>query len=97
MERHTVSQPIRPSAPASPRLREEAGRFGRRFGVGALVIAVVVGIQLGSIPWRFRRQIWMLQGCLLGGLVGYVVGRLSAASPRDQRDRPDPLPRLPGR
>jgi hypothetical protein len=54
-----------------------SGSLGRRFGAGALVIAVLVGIQLGAIPWRYRRQIWQLQGFLLGAVVGYVVGRLS--------------------
>ncbi|EDY38181.1 hypothetical protein CPCC7001_1060 [Cyanobium sp. PCC 7001] len=53
--------------------------FSRSFGAGAVVVAVLVGIQLGSIPWRYRRQIWQLQGFLLGGLAGYVVGRLSRA------------------
>jgi hypothetical protein len=58
--------------------------IGNSFGAGAGVVAVLVGIQLGSIPWRYRRQIWQLQGFLLGGLAGYVVGRLSrseASSP----------------
>jgi hypothetical protein len=55
--------------------------LARSVGVAALVVAVLVGIQLGSIPWRYRRQIWQLQGFLLGGLLGYVVGRLSAAAP----------------
>jgi len=66
-------------------------------GAGALVIAVVVGIQLGSIPWRYRRQIWKLQGFLLGGLVGYVVGRLNAAAPGGQAQSSGQSPRLPGR
>lgn len=66
----------------------------RSFGVGALVIAAVVGIQLGSIPWRYRRQIWMLQGFLAGGLVGYVVGRLGGPRPAD--DRSGRAPHRPG-
>lgn len=67
--------------------RRPAGRLRSRLGTGALVIAVVVGIQLGSIPWRYRRQIWQLQGFLLGGLMGYVVGRLRAADLVDQHQR----------
>jgi hypothetical protein len=55
---------------------QPAGPLARRFGAVALVVALVVGMQLGSIPWRFRRQIWQLQGFLLGALAGYVVGRL---------------------
>jgi hypothetical protein len=54
------------------------GPLARRFGVLALVVALVVGIQLGSIPWRFRREIWQLQGFLLGALAGYVLGRLNS-------------------
>jgi sulfite exporter TauE/SafE len=49
----------------------------RLFGLGSLVIALVVGIQLGSIPWRYRRQIWQVQGFLLGAVAGYVLGRLN--------------------
>jgi hypothetical protein len=42
----------------------------------ALVVTVtlVVGLQLGAMPWRFRRQMWQLQGALAGGLAGLVVG-----------------------
>ena len=59
---------------------QPAARLARRFGAGALVIAVLVGVQLGSIPWRYRRQIWQLQGFLLGAAVGYVMGRVSRES-----------------
>lgn len=69
-------------APSPP-----AQRLARRFGAGALVIAVLVGIQLGSIPWRYRRQIWQLQGFLLGAAVGYGVGRFSRES-RSKASRP---------
>ena len=27
-----------------------------------LALAVVIGIQLGGIPWRYRKQLWQLQG-----------------------------------
>lgn len=52
----------------------------RRGGIGlraAVVIglALVVGIQLGAIPWRFRREIWQLQGAAVGLVVGYLLGR----------------------
>jgi len=67
----------------------EAGTLTGSFGVGALVIALVVGMQLGGIPWRYRRQIWQLQGFLLGGLAGYVLGRLNECPKR--------MPRLPGK
>jgi sulfite exporter TauE/SafE len=65
-------------------------------GVGTLVIALVVGIQLGRIPWRYRRQIWQLQGFLLGALAGYVLGRLSDSSPADSTPPTKNPPRIPG-
>jgi hypothetical protein len=92
-----MNRPTPPGSSGSTPQRSSAGGLGRSLGTGALVIAVVVGIQLGSIPWRYRRQIWKLQGFLLGGLVGYVVGRLSAASPNDQKQRGARQPRLPER
>jgi hypothetical protein len=69
---------------ALQRPNQPAGPLARRFGAVTLVLALVVGMQLGSIPWRFRRQIWQLQGFLLGALAGYVVGRL--------KDTPDSRP-----
>ncbi|QNI71272.1 hypothetical protein [Cyanobium sp. NS01] len=62
--------------------------FSRSFGAGAVVIAVLVGIQLGTIPWRYRRQIWQLQGFLLGGLAGYVAGRLGRSRGASGADDP---------
>ena len=70
-----------------PEPRHDLTRRGRRgrlglastVGVGTLAIALVVGIQLGSIPWRYRRQILLAQGFLVGALVGYVVGRVSGS------------------
>ena len=58
--------------------------LGRTIGLGGLAIAVVVGIQLGSIPWRYRRQILQLQGFVAGALAGYVLGRLGRADGPDQ-------------
>jgi len=78
--------PFKPLAP----LRRMAGRL---FNGGAVLtaavaisLAVVIGIQLGGIPWRFRRQMWQLQGALIGTALGFVVGRLSAALPTDHDD-----------
>ncbi|KAF0652699.1 hypothetical protein L107_11115 [Cyanobium sp. Copco_Reservoir_LC18] len=55
------------------------GALSRGWPIGgglALVVTVtlVVGLQLGAMPWRFRRQMWQLQGALAGGLAGLVVG-----------------------
>ena len=67
---------------------------GRLFNGGAaltagvvITLAVVIGIQLGGIPWRFRRQMWQLQGALMGAALGFVVGRLSAALPEEHDDQ----------
>ena len=43
----------------------------------SLVLALVIGMQLGGVPWRYRKQLWQLQGALVGAVVGYVLGRLS--------------------
>jgi hypothetical protein len=54
---------------------------GGQLGVVALAVGLVlvllVGIQLGTLPWRMRRHMFRLQGALVGGLVGYVVGYLA--------------------
>ncbi len=39
-----------------------------------VVVTLLVGLQLGAVPWRFRRQMLQLQGALAGGAVGMVVG-----------------------
>jgi hypothetical protein len=55
-----------------------------------LTLAVVVGLQLGAIPWRFRREIWQLQGALAGGLVGYLVGWSVGRGSRSKENDPRP-------
>jgi len=42
-----------------------------------LALMLLVGIQLGGLPWRYRQQLWQLQGAVLGALVGFGLGRLS--------------------
>lgn len=88
-------EPLHPQLPAKPLSRSGAGSLGRSIGVGSLVVALLVGIQLGAIPWRYRRQIWQLQGFVLGAFVGYGLGRMLAAAPEaDASDRKPPqLPR----
>jgi uncharacterized membrane-anchored protein YhcB (DUF1043 family) len=39
-----------------------------------LGITLVMGIQLGALPMRFRRELWQLQGVVVGLAVGYVLG-----------------------
>ena len=73
-----------PSPPPRPWWR-------RSFSGAALVVAVLVGIQLGSIPWRYRREIWQLQGFVVGGALGYLLGSSRSGSDRaGLGSRPDP-------
>jgi hypothetical protein len=54
----------------------------RRLGGGLALLAalaLIMGLQLGSISWRFRLQWLQLQAGLGGAVVGFVAGRLSAA------------------
>lgn len=54
---------------------------GRTLALVSLVLALVVGYQLGAVPWRYRKQIWQLQGAVFGVVAGFVLGRLSRADP----------------
>jgi hypothetical protein len=68
-----------PPEPAPQRSRKQAGGLLRQGGLTIaipLLLAVIIGMQLGAIPWRYRRQIWLLQGFAAGALVGYLAGRL---------------------
>ena len=44
----------------------------------ALVLVLVIGIQLGRLPFRYRHSLWQLQGAALGGAIGFVLGQVSA-------------------
>jgi hypothetical protein len=46
-------------------------------------VALTIGLQLGAMPWRFRREIWQLQGAVVGMAVGVLIGRFSARRPDD--------------
>jgi uncharacterized membrane-anchored protein YhcB (DUF1043 family) len=46
-------------------------------GVG-IAMALMIGIQLGALPWRYRRVMWQFQGAVFGLVVGLAIGRLSA-------------------
>lgn len=64
-----------PGIPEPPRQQEAL--ITRREGtlaLGVLALAVLVGIQLGGLQWRYRKQIWQFQGALAGCVVGLVVG-----------------------
>jgi uncharacterized membrane-anchored protein YhcB (DUF1043 family) len=67
-----------PEDPLTPGKRGELRPAGGRSpALLALAVALVVGIQVGAIPWRYRKQLWQLQGALVGVVVGFVAGRLS--------------------
>lgn len=56
---------------------ERHGQISRALGVSGVALALIIGIQLGAVPWRYRRELWRLQGLIAGGVIGFVVGRFS--------------------
>jgi hypothetical protein len=70
-----------PNDPIEPR-KSSGLRMPGGSGLAAitLALAVVIGMQIGGVPWRFRKQLWQLQGAALGAVLGYVVGRMSGAN-----------------
>jgi len=49
-------------------------------GLG-MALALLIGIQLGALPWRYRRELWQAQGAAFGVVVGLAIGRLSVRRP----------------
>jgi|AACY02.18.fsa_nt_gi hypothetical protein len=39
---------------------------------------LVLGIQLGRLPIRYRRELWQVQGAAVGAVVGFLIGRATA-------------------
>ena len=78
--------PNRPPKPAQNSRGSWAIVSGSGLAV-TLALAVVVGLQLGALPWRFRKEIWQLQGAVAGGLVGYLVGWSVARSSRRETEQ----------
>lgn len=77
------------SANRPPTASQRGDLFKRNGGGGlvvGLVLAVVIGLQLGALPWRFRREMFQLQGALAGGLVGFVVGWCVSRGRRESRN-----------
>lgn len=67
-----------PQDPITPRSRGGLLQAsGRSVALLALGAALVFGIQLGGLPWRYRKQIWQLQGALVGLVAGFMAGRIS--------------------
>ena len=48
-----------------------------------LIGAVALGIWLNQAAFRNRNLLWRLQGGLIAGSAGFVVGRLTAARSQD--------------
>jgi hypothetical protein len=77
---HASGDSIAPQARASLAVRSGGTLLG-------LALALVLGLQLGALHWRYRREIWQLQGALVGAATGFVLGRLTARG-RARRDPP---------
>jgi hypothetical protein len=69
----TVAPPTQPPG----RSRPIARLFPRIPVLVGLGLALLIGIQLGALPWRYRRELWQAQGAAFGVVVGLAIGRLS--------------------
>ena len=77
-----MNEQLAPPAPIAATGGADLNRRSHRLGTGLAVgLALIVGLQLGALPWRLRREIWQVQGALLGLAVGVVIGRISARRP----------------
>ena len=70
--------------PATRRSARWIRKSANPIGLGlAVMLALMIGVQLGAMPWRFRREIWQLQGAVVGVALGVLIGRFSARGPDD--------------
>jgi len=77
LEQLIQEQPSGPPA-APPRSARVTNKISNRLTLGvAVALALMIGVQLGGLPWRFRREIWQIQGVVVGLALGVVIGRLS--------------------
>ncbi|MEX0588554.1 MAG: hypothetical protein WD136_04790 [Cyanobium sp.] len=77
-----IKEPSVPPPAAPPRSARQTKQASSPIKLGlAIGLALLVGVQLGSLPWRFRREIWQIQGALVGVALGVVIGRYSARRP----------------
>ena len=68
-------QPHPPQA-SPPRLHWLIQRSSSPITLGlAIGLALLVGLQLGALPWRYRREIWQIQGAVVGIAIGVMIGR----------------------
>jgi hypothetical protein len=63
-------------------IREQGSCFVPKMGLEGLLFALLLGIQHGAIPVRIPREIWQLQGLVLGSVFGCVVGRFNRSAGR---------------
>jgi len=49
----------------------------------SMALALLIGIQLGALPWRYRRELWRAQGVVIGVVVGIGIGRLTVRRPEE--------------
>jgi hypothetical protein len=76
VENSTASPPSHAPGRNQPKSRL-LPRIPMLAGVG-IAMALLIGIQLGALPWRYRRVMWQFQGAVFGLVVGLAIGRLSA-------------------
>ena len=82
-----MNRPVPPESSPSRPAGETPRTLGWPVGGGLMLVlglTLVVGLQLGALPWRFRRQMWQLQGALAGGVAGVVVGHALGRRGRKQ-------------
>ena len=63
----------------TPPTRQNRDRLTLRnsgMGLGFIALALIVGLQLGSFSWRYRKWIWRVQGLAFGAVAGYVAGKI---------------------
>lgn len=49
---------------------------GTLVAVVMLGLMLMAGIHLGALSWRYRKELWQLQGAAVGLVVGYVLGAI---------------------
>lgn len=81
MEATGRSTPLQPkgSEPSRPAMRGRSAWMT----VPALVLALWIGLQLGALPWRYRRELWQAQGIAVGIVMGFAIGRLTSRRTED--------------
>ncbi len=70
----------RPTPPSQNEARPTGPRSGGTVVALGLAAVLMLGIGLGGgLRWRYHRLMLQFQGAVLGLVVGYVAGRMSAS------------------